>query len=472
MQNIELCNYVDLTPIQKQAIPLGLAGRDMLCSAQTGSGKTAAFLLPAISAIATADAKAQEELEAGFDGSEDEDGDESGYSPALGGFDEAKGVAAPEVVVLAPTRELAAQINMEARKLCFDSPVRTVELYGGAPARGQMDQLARGAQLVVATPGRLTDFIERGIITMEHVKTVVMDEADRMLDMGFEPQVRRIVEGSGMPSSKDGRQTLLFSATMPRKMQTLTRDFTSKSVAKIEVGVVGAASKNITQRVMLVDDAQHKFELVNQLLEEVEGPTLVFVNTKLSAEWLGQKLWQDSRVPSTAIHGDLTQGGRNNSLRRFKNGQARVMIGTDVAARGLDIDGVTHVINFDIPEQIDDYVHRIGRTGRAGHQGTATALFLASGRHSCVGLAPSLAKLLGEAEQEIPDWLEEYARKAGYGKGGGGGRRGGGGGKGKRQWNGGGGRGGKGGGGSRSQWGGKGSGKGSGGGKGRSRDAY
>jgi ATP-dependent RNA helicase DDX3X len=231
VRNIDLCNYSALTPVQKHAIPLAIGGLDILCSAQTGSGKTAAFLVPAVHKIGAVQ------------------GDD-------GGFDEENGVAAPRAVVLAPTRELATQINFEARKLCFDSPIRTVVLYGGAPVVPQLDQLARGADVVVATPGRLTDFLERGVITMEHTRFLVLDEADRMLDMGFEPQVRRIVQQSQMPESSEGRQTLLFSATLPPKMRQLAADFTAKEVATVSIGVVGAASQNIDQRILLVENAR------------------------------------------------------------------------------------------------------------------------------------------------------------------------------------------------------------------------
>lgn len=343
--------------------------------------------------------------------------------------------------MLAPTRELVSQIHEEARKFAYRSWVRTAVVYGGADISMQLKQIERGCDLLVATPGRLVDLIERGRISLASIKYLVLDEADRMLDMGFEPQIRRIVQGEDMPDVQD-RQTLMFSATFPRDIQMLARDFL-KDYIFLSVGRVGSTSENITQRVEYVEDEDKRSVLLDVLASNPGSLTLIFVETKRMADMLSDFL-MDSNLPATAIHGDRTQTERERALATFRSGRTPVMVATAVAARGLDIPNVTHVINYDLPSDIDDYVHRIGRTGRAGNTGIATAFFNRANRNIVRGLLD----LLREANQDIPSWLEQVARESSFGgsggyRGRGGGRGGGGRGRGNasrdyRQSNGGG----------------------------------
>lgn len=387
-RNLRLCGYTRPTPVQKHAIPCAFAGRDVMCCAQTGSGKTCAFLLPAVARM------------------------DADYIPPP----ESDSAAAPRVVILSPTRELASQIWGEARKLVHRSSFRATQVYGGVEARPQLTELARGCDICVATPGRLIDFIKRGVMSMRRCLYLVLDEADRMLDMGFEPQIRDIVEGQDMPSSKDGRQTLLFSATFPREIQLLASDFL-KLYVWVGVGRVGSTTENITQRVVQVEE-HSKVEQMLPLLEEVEGRTLLFVEQKKTASWLLS--WLTARsVSATAIHGDRTQSEREAALSDFKSGRARVLVATDVAARGLDIAEVKHVINYDMPGNIDDYVHRIGRTARIGSKGHATSLYATGPTGSNRNVGQQVYKLMSDHGQEIPPWFEaEFGGAGGRGRGG------------------------------------------------------
>jgi ATP-dependent RNA helicase DDX3X len=287
---------------------------------------------------------------------------------------ERRGVIKPVTLVLAPTRELAIQIYEEAKKFAYRSWVRPCTVYGGTPIMDQIRDLERGCGLLVATPGRLVDLIERRKVSLADIKYLVLDEADRMLDMGFEPQIRRIVEEEDMPVT---RQTLMFSATFPKNMQMMARDFLLDYVF-LAVGKVGASSGNITQEVVYVEDEDKRSSLLDILHTDAEiaaksvdpsaNLTLVFVETKRSADMLCNYLI-DHSFPATSIHGDRTQREREWALSSFRSGQTPVLVATAVAARGLDIPNVTHVVNYDLPTDIDDYVHRIGRTGRAGNTG-------------------------------------------------------------------------------------------------------
>lgn len=317
--------------------------------------------------------------------------------------------AYPTALILAPTRELVSQIHDEARKFAYRSWVRPAVVYGGADINQQLRQIERGCDLLSATPGRLVDLIERGRISLANIRYLVLDEADRMLDMGFEPQIRRIVQGEDMPSVQD-RQTLMFSATFPRDIQMLARDFLNDYIF-LSVGRVGSTSENITQKIEYVEDQDKRSVLLDLLASEPPGGlTLVFVETKRMADMLSEFL-MGNRLPATSIHGDRTQREREMALQTFRTGRTPILVATAVAARGLDIPNVTHVINYDLPSDIDDYVHRIGRTGRAGNTGVSTAFFNRGNKN----IVRDLMELLREANQEIPSWLESVVQETTFG---------------------------------------------------------
>ena len=322
------------TPIQARAIPAVLAGRDVLGCAQTGTGKTAAFALPLLERLAAS----------------------SGGRRVRG--------QAPRCLVVSPTRELALQIAEDARAYARHLPIRSAVLFGGVNQRSQVDALRRGADVVVATPGRLLDLLEQGHLVLNQVSHLVLDEADRMLDMGFLPDVRRIIKA--LPARE---QTLLFSATMPREIAQLADSLLSDPV-KVAVAPTATAAETVAQRVYLVA-REDKPALLNHLLTDPAlARVLVFTRTKHGADRLCHKL-ERGGVPCAAIHGNKSQNARQRALEGFRRGAVRVLVASDIAARGLDIDDVSHVINFDVPNEPETYVHRIGRTGRAGASGEA-----------------------------------------------------------------------------------------------------
>ncbi|KAL4402461.1 ATP-dependent RNA helicase ded1 [Malassezia pachydermatis] len=399
--NITLARYTTPTPVQKYSIPIVAAGRDLMGCAQTGSGKTGGFLFPILSALFTHGPPPMPP-----------------QPPTYG-----RQKAYPSVLILAPTRELVSQIHDEARKFTYRSWVRPAVVYGGAEMGAQLRQIERGCDLLSATPGRLVDLIERGRISLANVRFLVLDEADRMLDMGFEPQIRRIVLGEDMPGVMD-RQTLMFSATFPQNIQMLAKDFLKEYVF-LSVGRVGSTSENITQKIEFVEDRDKQSVLLDVLAAMPKGGlTLIFVETKRMADMLSDFLIYQN-IAATSIHGDRTQREREYALELFRTGRTPILVATAVAARGLDIPNVTHVVNYDLPSDIDDYVHRIGRTGRAGNVGHATAFFNRNNRN----IVRDLIKLLQEAHQEVPQWLEMIASESAFGgssRGGRGGRMGGG----------------------------------------------
>mmetsp|Transcript_27458 Transcript_27458/g.50669 ORF Transcript_27458/g.50669 Transcript_27458/m.50669 type:complete len:657 (-) Transcript_27458:79-2049(-) len=385
LENIKRCNFTKPTPVQKYSIPIGIAGRDLMACAQTGSGKTAAFCFPILASMIMHNFPPKREAN-----------------------------AQPYVLILAPTRELSTQIYNECRKFSFKTDFRSVVVYGGSSVGAQLRDLSRGCDVLVATPGRLNDLIERGRVYLNNIHYLCLDEADRMLDMGFVPQIRKIVLESGMPPPGQ-RQTLLFSATFPREIQELARDFLDNYIF-LSVGTVGSTTDLIEQRVVHVSSSDKKATLLDLLAlpdKQSQGLTLVFVETKRGADELENFLCVNKWLASS-IHGDRSQGEREAALRSFKSGRTPILVATDVAARGLDIPHVNHVINFDLPKDIDDYIHRIGRTGRAGKHGLATAFFCENDS----SLARDLQKSLQDAKQEVPSFLSSYANTSSYaGKG-------------------------------------------------------
>jgi len=406
LNNISLTRYTKPTPVQKYALPFIMAKRDLMACAQTGSGKTAAFLIPILNQIY-----------------------EGGPTQIKNNNSRGRSKQYPLALVLAPTRELATQIYDESRKFSYRAHVRTCVVYGGADVVSQMRDLSRGCHLLVATPGRLVDMIDRGKIGLDNCMYLVLDEADRMLDMGFEPQIRRIVEEDYMPEV-GVRQTLMFSATFPKEIQRLAQDFLANYIF-LAVGRVGSTSENITQKIVWVSGDDKRSFLLDILeaegLEQLdtrtnknmqETLTLVFVETKKGADALEEFLHRNG-YPVTSIHGDRSQREREDALRVFRSGQCPILVATAVAARGLDIPHVKHVINFDLPSDIAEYVHRIGRTGRCGNLGVATTFFNEKNRN----MARDLVELLQEAKQELPKWLEAIASETRWGGGGGAGSR-------------------------------------------------
>jgi len=326
-------------------------------------------------------------------------------------------------VILSPTRELCQQIAVEARRLCFRSHCRVVSIYGGADAMPQLQGLAEGCDLAICTPGRLDDFLNRGVISMEKVKYLVLDEADRMLDMGFEPQIRSIVERHGMPrpGGEEGRRTLLFSATFADEIRHLARDFLDKSYLWVSVGKVGSTASSVEQRFVNVSGqyARAKMDILLETLNNVKstdgGPakTIVFANQKTTVSDIVQEL-RYARVQSREIHGGLSQAARDRSLADLRSGRADVLVATDVAARGLDLPGIDHVINFELPQESENYVHRVGRTGRMGNTGIATS-FVDSRDPSLKAIVGSLRAQRGKdntSETVVPDWMQDMVSRS------------------------------------------------------------
>lgn len=388
VENVTLSRFTKPTPVQKYSVPIVAAGRDLMACAQTGSGKTGGFLFPVLS-------------ESYMNGP-------NPIAGSNGAFSSHK--VYPTALVMAPTRELVSQIFEEAKKFSYRSWVKPAVVYGGADIGSQIRSMERGCDLLVATPGRLKDLLERGRVSLSNIKYLVLDEADRMLDMGFEPQIRHIVQECDMPGVQD-RQTLMFSATFPTDIQHLARDFL-KDYIFLSVGRVGSTSENITQKILYVEDDEKKSVLLDLLSANDNGLTIIFTETKRMADNLADFLY-DQNFPATAIHGDRSQYEREKALAAFKSGTAPILVATAVAARGLDIPNVSHVVNYDLPGDIDDYVHRIGRTGRAGNVGIATAFFNRNNRNIVKGLL----ELLGESNQEVPDFLTKIGRESAFGGG-------------------------------------------------------
>ena len=329
---VDAAGYSTPTEVQHRAIPELLAGRDVLATAQTGTGKTAAFVLPMLQLVKRAQATASR--------------------------------ATPSALILAPTRELAAQIVESIKTYGRGSRLKALAIIGGDSRNRQLRDLGSHPDIIVATPGRLLDFMSEGRIDLRHVSYLILDEGDRMLDMGFIPAVRKIMES--IPSN---RQTALFSATMPTAVRALANDLLTNPVSiSAEAGELRI--DRITQSVMYVDQAD-KFELLSRLISE-RGmyKVLVFTRTKHRASKVA-KLLIKRNLTCDAIHGDKSQSARTRALANFKNGKIQVLVATDVASRGIDVDDITHVVNFELPNEAETYVHRIGRTARAGASGNA-----------------------------------------------------------------------------------------------------
>jgi ATP-dependent RNA helicase RhlE len=322
-------NFVTPTPVQEGAIPPALEGRDVLATAQTGTGKTLSFLIPIVEMLQT--------------------------SPDRN---------AAQALILLPTRELAMQVEA-AFKAIRTSPLQTAALVvGGMQERPQLDAIRRGARIIVATPGRLEDYIKRKMVRLDQVKILVLDEVDRMLDMGFQPAIARIA--TTLPAV---RQTLCYSATLEGAIREVARKYLNSPV-RVEIGSVLKPADNVELRTFEVEQ-NNKQELLEHLLGAEEGSFLVFVRTKHGADRVARRLTR-AGWSATQIHGDRSQSQRNSALLSFREGRHRVLVATDVAARGIDVANVAHVVNYDMPKEAEDFVHRVGRTGRASARGVAS----------------------------------------------------------------------------------------------------
>jgi len=329
-QKLAATQFVTPTPIQEATIPQALAGKDILATAQTGTGKTLAFLVPAIEQLARSNARRVEAL------------------------------------IMVPTRELAMQVCEQYDDLCGKGSVPAALVIGGAAEKKQLQALRAGAQLVVATPGRLEDFLSRKLVDLRQVSILVLDEADRMLDMGFLPSIRRIA--AQLPQQ---RQTMCFSATLEASVAGLVNDYLRNPV-RIALGSILKPAETVQLQAFEVAAAE-KITVLRELLYAEEGQTLIFARTKRGAERLAKDLVRDGFV-AAMIHGDRTQAQRTGALNGFDEGRFKVLVATDVASRGLDVQNVAHVINYDLPKLPEDFIHRVGRTGRAGACGLASTL--------------------------------------------------------------------------------------------------
>ena len=331
IRGAQAMGYTEPTPVQLRAIPVVMSGRDLIASAQTGTGKTAAFALPVLSRLG------------------------------------AHGAAGPRVLVLEPTRELAAQVETAFRDFSRYSDIRATVLHGGVGYGRQRSELRAGADVVVATPGRLLDFLQEGELKLGGIQILVLDEVDRMLDMGFIHDVRRIIQRC--PAQ---RQTLLFSATVPPEIAAVA-SFALRDPVRVEIGAVKSVTQLITHAIYPVHQEQ-KFELLLALLAAIDfNSVLIFSRTKHGADRISRRL-REANHSVAVLHANRSQNQRMEALEGFRSGRYEVMVATDIAARGIDVAGVSHVINYDVPENPEDYVHRIGRTGRAQAVGDAFTL--------------------------------------------------------------------------------------------------
>lgn len=394
LESLEKQGYVTPTPIQHQSIPVGLEGKDMVGIAQTGTGKTLAFGIPLIQRI----------LQKG------------GYA-----------------LVVLPTRELALQVDESLQKIGKDLGIRTAVFIGGASMYGQKNMIRNRPQVLIATPGRLIDHMEQRNITLKGVTMLVLDEADRMLDMGFAPQINKIL--ADVPKE---RQTMLFSATMPHDIMNIATKH-MKMPVRIEVAPQGTAAERVAQEIFMVKK-EEKTRLLMKLLEEEKGTVLVFSRTKHGARKLTRSLKQQGH-PSAELHADRSQAQRKEALDGFKSGKYRLLVATDIAARGIDVTGISLVVNFDLPQNSEDYVHRIGRTARAGREGKAVSFVLPEQRGDIRSIErlirgtlkitplPHLPELkppldIPESKEDLPKPRTFGGPKGGRGFAGGGQRRG------------------------------------------------
>ncbi len=368
LQGVQAMGYGDPTPIQLRAIPVVLQGRDLIASAQTGTGKTAAFALPILSRL-----------------------QKTGKTRCL---------------VLEPTRELAAQVETAFRDFARFTDIRVIALYGGVGYSNQKRALQRGIDIIVATPGRLEDFMQQGAIKLQDIEILVLDEVDRMLDIGFLPVVKRII--SKCPQK---RQTLFFTATLPPEIQAIAA-WALREPDRIEIGVSRTVTTSVTHGIYRISVAQ-KFDLLQALLAKIDfNSVLIFSRTKHGADKIARRL-RDANHSVAVLHANRSQNQRTEALAGFKSGKYEVMVATDIAARGIDVAGVSHVINYDIPQHPEDYVHRIGRTGRAQQVGDAFTLVTQDEDKQLRGIEKFIGQKITELKLEGFDYRAMPAASSG-----------------------------------------------------------
>lgn len=431
--NITKVKYTQTTPIQRYSLSAVMNKNDLIAVAQTGSGKTAGYLIPIINHMLASGPPQHTFYESA------NTGDGSAHTNYY-----IKKIGLPVCLILAPTRELAIQIYSDARKFAYRTGIKSVVLYGGSSIKNQMFSLEKGVDIVVATPGRLNDILEKQRLKLFLTSFLVLDEADRMLDMGFSAQIRSILNDYDMPGNDNDlrnlqrggvprknfngpnqmngrngnkleyqkyctheikRQTIMFSATFKKEIQVLAKEYLCKYTYLL-VGKVGSTHEYIKQNLVYVTEEEKGEYLVNLLNEQSNGLTLVFVETKRKANMI-ERFLNNKRLNAIGIHGDKSQDERERALKLFRRGDKPILVATDVAARGLDVSNIKHVVNFDIPSNIDDYVHRIGRTGRAGNIGIATTFVNDDNRT----IFRELLSLMEECNQTIPPWFFNLVMK-------------------------------------------------------------
>ena len=389
-KNITKMKYDLMTPIQKAIIPYILESKDCLGCAETGSGKTIAFLTPIISLLLK-------------DGPPKEDEEylkpNSKYTNTC---------SYPVCLVLVPTRELAEQIYVEARKLLYKTGIVVSKCYGGVPSDTQIRELRQGVDIVIGTPGRINEFIEKKILYLNLIKYLVIDESDRMLDMGFKPQLENIICKNNQMTPKDKRNNLMFSATIPSEVEEISYQFMKEDCYLITTNKNREnkneynANENVEQTIYYVEE-EEKILKLHEILQTIEGNVIIFLEKKKSVDKL-EGFLLNRNYNAIGIHGDKLQSERQKTIKKFSSGEIPILVATDVASRGLDFPNVSYVFNFDMPKNIEDYIHRIGRTGRVGNKGKAISFYNENNKQ----IGESLVKELRKANQIIPDFLEEF----------------------------------------------------------------
>ena len=396
-KNITKMKFDLMTPIQKAIIPYILQSKDCLGCAETGSGKTIAFLTPIISLLLKNGPPKEDEKYLNPN---------SKYTNSC---------SYPVCLVLVPTRELAEQIYIEARKLLYKTGIVVCKCYGGVPNDTQIRELRQGVDIIIGTPGRIKEFIDKKILYLNLIKYLVIDESDRMLDMGFKPQLEDIISKNDQMSKKENRINLMFSATIPSEVQEIAYQFMKDDCYLITTNKNKQnkngynINENVEQTIYFVED-EDKIMKLHEILQKIEGNVIIFLEKKKSVDKL-EGFLLNRNYNAIGIHGDKLQIERQKAIKKFSSGEIPILVATDVASRGLDFPNVSYVFNFDMPKNIEDYIHRIGRTGRVGNKGKAISFYNENNKQ----IAVALVKELKKANQKIPDFLEEFDYTYNYG---------------------------------------------------------